>query len=97
MLNRSTIMRRAWQTYHAERRTGRPFDRALFAASLRAAWAEAKRRAVYLRERIEGPKPIVVSLPRYASELDRMISATSYLPGHMSQTRAIAEIRARNA
>lgn len=63
MHSRTVIMRRAWQSYRYNQRSGRPFDRKAFAACLSAAWAEAKFRATHAAEVAGTAEPIVVVRP----------------------------------
>lgn len=70
MLNRTAIMRRAWQSYRYNQRSGRPFDRKAFAACLSAAWAEAKFKREHAAEVAGLAAPVVhYRAPRFVEDL----------------------------
>lgn len=86
MINRSEIMKKAWQDYKA-RYGGRPFKRSLFAWCLQIAWADIKREAAYrinpvaakiadLRDEIEllSYKPWRVDITSRRREIEGQIS-----------------------
>lgn len=98
MLNRSTIMQAAWGLYRRSVYARLPFDRAAFGRALRMAWSQVRTDAAREAENARrAAMPILVPAPRAPTELEALIAGTVYLPSHMSQTRAIAEIRARYA
>lgn len=96
MLDRSTVMRRAWFIFSREKRIGRPFDRALFAQCLSAAWSWERMRAEVAAENA-APQAIVLPAEPVLSPLDAALDTLKYLPAHMSAARAAEAIRAQFA
>lgn len=98
MLNKSQIMQAAWRLYRRSVYARLSFDRAAFGRALRMAWSQARTDAAREAENARlAAMPIRVPVPRAPTELEALIAGTVYLPSHMSQARAIAEIGARYA
>lgn len=104
MFNVSEIMRAAWAQYRRIAFKGRPFDRKLFADTLRFVWVGVRGRvaAERLQARRDEEKRIAFAAinpaaPREMSEMERRIDALKYMPFRYSIAAAEAAIRAEYA